>query len=58
MIETKVFNPLTVADGIAEMDFANPGECNSGGAGVFWSAAGGPSRGETQHFHAEDPRVE
>jgi oxalate decarboxylase/phosphoglucose isomerase-like protein (cupin superfamily) len=40
MIESKVFNSSTVADGIAEMDFANLGEFNTGGAGVFWSEAG------------------
>lgn len=31
MIEPKVFNPSTVADDIAEMDFANLGEFNTGG---------------------------
>ena len=43
MNDLNVFNPSRVADGLGEMEFRELGSFNEGGAGVFWSNAGGPS---------------
>ncbi len=37
------FNPSAVAEGLAEMEFRELGKFNEGGAGVFWTGAGGTS---------------
>lgn len=37
------FDPSAIANGLREMEFHQLGEFNEGGAGVFWSGAGGTS---------------
>ncbi len=45
MTQTKgqSFSPAVVAESLSEMEFRPLADFNEGGAGVFWSEAGGPS---------------
>ncbi len=43
MQKPSIFNPATIVEQLAEMEFRSLGEFNDGGAGVFWSEKGGPS---------------